>query len=50
MCPRMPAAGDYLLLEIGEDSLIIVRGDDGEIRALMNICRHRGARVCEGGR
>lgn len=45
---EMPAAGDYLLLEIGEDSLIIVRGDDGEIRALMNICRHRGARVCEG--
>ncbi|MDH4040986.1 MAG: aromatic ring-hydroxylating dioxygenase subunit alpha [Gammaproteobacteria bacterium] len=40
--------GDYLTLEIGEDSLIIVRDDDGEIRALMNICRHRGARVCEG--
>jgi Rieske 2Fe-2S family protein len=39
--------GDYLLLEIGEDSLIIVRDDSGEIRALMNICRHRGARVCE---
>ena len=39
--------GDYLLLDIGEDSLIIVRDNDGEIRALMNVCRHRGARVCE---
>jgi phenylpropionate dioxygenase-like ring-hydroxylating dioxygenase large terminal subunit len=39
--------GDYLLLDIGEDSLIIVRDDSGEIRALMNVCRHRGARVCE---
>jgi Rieske 2Fe-2S family protein len=40
-------AGDYLLFEIGEDSLIVTRGDDGEVRALMNVCRHRGARVCE---
>jgi len=39
--------GDYLLLEVGEDSLIIVRDDQGEVRALMNVCRHRGARVCE---
>jgi len=39
--------GDYLLLDVGEDSLIIVRDDSGEVRALMNVCRHRGARVCE---
>jgi len=39
--------GDYLLLEIGEDSLIISRDDKGEIHASMNVCRHRGARVCE---
>lgn len=45
---EVASPGDYLLLEIGEDSLIIVRDDDGGIRALMNICRHRGARVCEG--
>jgi phenylpropionate dioxygenase-like ring-hydroxylating dioxygenase large terminal subunit len=44
---EVAAPGDYLLLEIGEDSLIISRDEDGEIHALMNVCRHRGARVCE---
>ncbi len=44
---EVPRAGDYLLLEIGEDSVIIVRDGDGQVHALMNICRHRGARVCE---
>jgi phenylpropionate dioxygenase-like ring-hydroxylating dioxygenase large terminal subunit len=44
---EIPNAGDYLLFEIGEDSVIITRGEDGEVRALMNVCRHRGARVCE---
>ena len=39
--------GDYQLLEIGEDSIIVVRDAAGDIHALMNICRHRGARVCE---
>lgn len=39
--------GDYQLLEIGEDSIIISRDDEGEIHALMNLCRHRGSRVCE---
>lgn len=44
---EIPDSGDYLLFEIGEDSLIIVRDDDGQVRCLMNVCRHRGARVCE---
>ncbi|MBL6696618.1 MAG: Rieske (2Fe-2S) protein, partial [Luminiphilus sp.] len=44
---EIPNVGDYQLLEIGEDALIIVRCEDGVIRAMHNICRHRGARVCE---
>lgn len=44
---QLPAAGDYFLYEIAEESLIITRGSDGEIRALINVCRHRGSRVCE---
>jgi Rieske 2Fe-2S family protein len=44
---QIPQPGDYQLLEIGEDSVILVRDGAGEIHALMNICRHRGARVCE---
>ena len=38
--------GDYFLYEIAEDSIIIVRGQDGELRALANVCRHRGSRIC----
>ena len=45
---EIPNKGDYQIIEIGEDAIIVVRGEDGEIRAMHNICRHRGARVCEG--
>lgn len=44
---EIPNAGDYIQLEIGEDALIITRDKNDEIHALMNVCRHRGARVCE---
>ena len=44
---ELKEAGDYLLFDIGEDSVIIVRGEDGDVHALINVCRHRGARVCE---
>ncbi|MCY4566440.1 MAG: aromatic ring-hydroxylating dioxygenase subunit alpha [Gammaproteobacteria bacterium] len=40
--------GDYFTYELGEDSMVVVRDGKGEIHALMNVCRHRGARVCEG--
>jgi Rieske 2Fe-2S family protein len=39
--------GDYFLYHVGEDSLIIVRGDNGQARALYNVCRHRGSIICE---
>ena len=38
--------GDYFLCEIGGESVIIVRGADLKLRALMNVCRHRGSRIC----
>ena len=44
---QIPDAGDYFLYDIGEDSCIISRDAEGGIHALMNVCRHRGARVCE---
>ena len=44
---EIPNTGDYQILEIGEDAIIVVRSEDGSIRAMHNICRHRGARVCE---
>ncbi len=40
-------AGDYFLFELGTNSIIIVRGRDGQVRAFWNSCRHRGSRICE---
>jgi Rieske 2Fe-2S family protein len=42
----IPRVGDYLVCEYDRDSAIVVRGRDGEIAALANVCRHRGSRIC----
>ncbi|HEV2363731.1 MAG TPA: aromatic ring-hydroxylating dioxygenase subunit alpha [Caulobacteraceae bacterium] len=44
------AAGDFLAAELGSESAIIVRGEDGSLRALANVCRHRGSRLVPPGR
>jgi Rieske 2Fe-2S family protein len=38
--------GDYLLVELGGESVIIVRTSAQEVCALVNVCRHRGSRIC----
>lgn len=38
--------GDWITLEIGRNSLIVMRDRDGEVRAFHNTCRHRGSRIC----
>lgn len=44
---QIPRPGDYFLYDVGEDSVIIVRDDDGQVHALYNVCRHRGSLICE---
>jgi Rieske 2Fe-2S family protein len=39
---RLPEAGDQLAVETGAGGAVIVRGEDGTIRAFANTCRHRG--------
>lgn len=39
--------GQYFCYEVGSDSLIIIHGHDGQIRALFNVCRHRGSVICK---
>ncbi len=39
-------AGDYVLYEVGGESIIVVRDSDGDVRAYFNVCRHRGSRIC----
>ncbi|GMU79354.1 MAG: (2Fe-2S)-binding protein [Acidimicrobiia bacterium] len=40
--------GDYYEYRLGPFSVLIVRGDDGVLRAFQNACRHRGNLICEG--
>jgi phenylpropionate dioxygenase-like ring-hydroxylating dioxygenase large terminal subunit len=40
------AAGDFFTVEMLGESLIIVRAQDERLHALVNVCRHRGSRVC----
>jgi Rieske 2Fe-2S family protein len=44
----IPRAGDYLVVDLGPESVIIIRNPAGEVRALLNVCRHRGSRLCAG--
>jgi phenylpropionate dioxygenase-like ring-hydroxylating dioxygenase large terminal subunit len=43
---EIPKAGDWFRFDVAAEPLIIVRGSDDEVRALLNVCRHRGSVVC----
>ena len=43
---ELPNSGDFKSLFIGEQPVIVVRGEDEQIRVLFNICRHREVMVC----
>ena len=40
--------GEWRSLEYLGESVIVIRGDDGEARAFSNVCRHRGSRIVDG--
>ncbi len=42
--------GDYVVKDIAvlKAAIILVRGDDGQVRAFHNVCRHRGNQVAQG--
>ncbi|MBV9120758.1 MAG: aromatic ring-hydroxylating dioxygenase subunit alpha [Chloroflexi bacterium] len=42
---EIPEKGDYVAREMGEQPVIVVRSEDGQIRVLLNVCRHRGMRI-----
>ncbi|MGI8533855.1 MAG: aromatic ring-hydroxylating oxygenase subunit alpha [Candidatus Limnocylindrales bacterium] len=39
------ATGDYVLATVADESVIVVRSGDGELRAFHNVCRHRGSLI-----
>jgi len=44
------AVGDYRVVNAGDQSVIITRGNDGRLRAFHNTCRHRGSILCQQSR
>lgn len=43
---EIPNPGDYVLRYIVDNRFIVVRDEEGQLRALLDICRHRGMQVC----
>ena len=43
---QLPRAGAYITLQLGGEPVLIVRGEDGQVRAFLNVCRHRGSLIC----
>ncbi len=45
---QLPEKGSFLTHDHGDRPLLLVRGRDGEVRAFINACRHRGVRLVDG--
>jgi phenylpropionate dioxygenase-like ring-hydroxylating dioxygenase large terminal subunit len=46
---ELPRAGDYLVLDVAGESVLVVRTRDGNLSAHYNVCRHRGSRLVPAG-
>lgn len=45
---EVPDPGDYFTVQLFDEPLLVLRGDDGALRVLSNLCRHRGMPLAEG--
>src|SRR5258708_37741287 len=43
---ELQAPGDFRVLDVVGESILLVRNRQGALRAFYNVCRHRGARLC----
>jgi phenylpropionate dioxygenase-like ring-hydroxylating dioxygenase large terminal subunit len=43
---EVPSPGDYVTRYMGEHPVIVTRDEHGKIQVLLNVCRHRGMRIC----
>ncbi len=48
---QIPQPGDFFSTSMGEDPVLVVRDSQGRVHAFLNVCRHRGNRLCraDGG-
>ncbi|MGH7085987.1 MAG: aromatic ring-hydroxylating oxygenase subunit alpha, partial [Acetobacteraceae bacterium] len=47
---ELAAPGQYLVLSIAGNSVVVLRDNEGKIAAFFNTCRHRGSTICPPGR
>jgi phenylpropionate dioxygenase-like ring-hydroxylating dioxygenase large terminal subunit len=45
---EIPEPGDYVTHQLGRESILMVRQDDGAVKAFFNVCQHRGNRLVYG--
>jgi len=43
---QWPESGNFRTMKVGQESAIIVRNKDGNLRGFANVCRHRGSLLC----
>jgi glycine betaine catabolism A len=43
---QLARPGDYVVAEVADESVIVTRDLQGNLRAFYNVCRHRGTRLC----
>ena len=45
---EVPRPRDFFTLDLPRDPVLVLRGEDGVLRAFLNVCRHRGAKLLDG--
>lgn len=43
----IPRAGNFFRFDLGRESFVLTRGNDGRIHALYNVCQHRGRQLVD---
>jgi phenylpropionate dioxygenase-like ring-hydroxylating dioxygenase large terminal subunit len=43
---EIPAPGDYVVRRVLDDSFIVIRDEEGQLRVHFNMCLHRGMQMC----
>jgi Rieske 2Fe-2S family protein len=44
---EFPDIGDFKVIDLAGESILLVRGDDDNLRAFFNVCRHRGCQLID---
>ena len=44
---RLTHVGDRMVVDIGAESVLVLRNRDGGLQAYYNVCRHRGSQLCD---